>query len=110
MRGSKALRIGAALALGLSGATQAHASQVVQQPPVGPPEVTVEAPERMVCRPITRTGTRLNLSADCRTRAQWAENSNVPRGPLAARSYRDVEHLSDRLQIITRRCDYCWKD
>ena len=110
MRRSEALRIGAALALMLSGAAQAHASLVVQQPPVGQPEVTVEGPERLVCRPVARTGTRLNLSADCRTRAQWAENRDIPRGSLAARSYRDVEHLSDRLGIITRQCGTCWKD
>jgi hypothetical protein len=77
-------------------------------PPAAEPPIKVVAPrlERLVCRPVTRTATRINLGAICRSREAWAANA----GSMAVRSYRDVEHAADRLATITHPCGTCWKD
>ena len=85
----------------------ASANQAESQPVVEPPiKVVAPALERLVCRPVTRTATRINLSAICRTREAWAANG----GSMAVRSYHDMEHAADRLATITHPCGTCWKD
>jgi len=37
------------------------------------PDVTVRGPERMVCRAVTRTSTRMRTSRVCRTQSEWEE-------------------------------------
>ncbi len=41
--------------------------------PATEPGVTVQGPERMVCRVVRRTGTRMRSSRICRTVTQWDE-------------------------------------
>lgn len=37
------------------------------------PDVTVRGPERLLCRPMQRTATRMRTSRVCRTQAQWGD-------------------------------------
>jgi len=69
-----ALTIAAAplVAVGAAGAQTGGASRDTTAPP---PEVTVRAPERMVCRQVTRTATRMRSNRVCRTVTQWEEAS-----------------------------------
>lgn len=41
--------------------------------PASAPDVTVRAPERMVCRSVQRTSTRMRSNRVCRTVTQWEE-------------------------------------
>lgn len=99
-----------AAAMSMAVAVDAASANTAQgQPPADAiePPIKVVAPHRLVCRPVTRTATRINLSADCRTREQWAANTG---GAAGTRSYWDIDHAADRLATITGRCGQCWKD
>ena len=63
---------GAAL---LASAAQAQASAAPPQAgtPAASPDVTVRAPERMVCRAQVRTSTRMRTGRVCRTVREWEE-------------------------------------
>ena len=37
------------------------------------PDVTVRGPERMICRAMTRTSTRMRTNRVCRTQSEWEE-------------------------------------
>ena len=63
-------------------------------------DVVVRAPERLVCRPVTRTGTRTRASAVCRTRAEWEATRNDD----AAGSYSSIEAASAKLSVIGDSC------
>ena len=67
-----ALTIAAAplVAVGAAGAQTGGASQGTAAPS---PDVTVRAPERMVCRQVTRTATRMRSNRVCRTVTAWEE-------------------------------------
>lgn len=71
-RFAAALTIAAAplAAVGAAGAQTGGASQDTTAPSS---EVTVRAPERMVCRQVTRTATRMRSNRVCRTVTQWEE-------------------------------------
>lgn len=63
-------------------------------------DVLVRAPERLVCRPQTRTGTRTRASAVCRTRAEWEAARNAD----AAGSYTSIDAASAKLAVIGDSC------
>ncbi len=60
-----------ALAAALTAAPAA--AQPSGQRPAATPDVTVQGPERMVCRSVQRTSTRMRSSRVCRTVRQWEE-------------------------------------
>ena len=70
-----------AAALILAGATLAAAGTANAQPggtspggaPASSPDVTVRGPERMVCRSVQRTSTRMRSNRVCRTVREWDE-------------------------------------
>jgi hypothetical protein len=99
--------LAAALAMAPDSASASQAAAPPAADAVEPPIKVVAPPlQRLVCRPVTRTATRINLSAICRSRESWAANS----GSMAVRSYRDLEHAADRLATIAHPCGTCWKD
>jgi hypothetical protein len=100
------LAAAASMAIAVDAAPAVSSSQPPADAVEPPIKVVAPALERLVCRPVTRTATRINLSAVCRTREAWAANG----GSMAVRSYRDLEHLADRLATITHPCGTCWKD
>lgn len=63
-------------------------------------EVIVRAPERLVCRPVIRTGTRMRTSAVCRTRTEWVSEQ----GRAGDGSYWTIEEASAKLSIISDSC------
>lgn len=58
-----------------AGAAQAQSTSgtSVGGAPAAEPGVTVHGPERLVCRLVRRTGTRMRSNRVCRTVAQWEE-------------------------------------
>lgn len=60
------------LVMPVLGAGAANAQPAAQRPAESP-DVTVEGPERMVCRATQRTATRMRTSRVCRTVRQWEE-------------------------------------
>lgn len=54
-----------------AGAAQAQPAQ--SPAPARSPDVTVRAPERMVCRAQVRTSTRMRTGRVCRTVREWEE-------------------------------------
>lgn len=98
-----ALSIAIALDAAAANQTATQPAAEAAEPPI---KVVGQPLQRLVCRPVTRTATRINLSAVCRTREAWAANS----GSMAVRSYRDLDHAADRLATITHPCGTCWKD
>ena len=56
-----------------AGAASAQNAQPAGQRPAESPDVTVQGPDRMVCRLVRRTGTRMRSSRVCRTVSQWQE-------------------------------------
>ena len=58
------------------------------------PDVTVRAPERMICRSVQRTATRMRSSRVCRTVTEWEE-------ARAGRSQDEVlAEAADTLEIL----------
>ena len=65
----------AAMAAALLAAGTASAQTGTRQAgaPAPSPDVTVRAPERMVCRAVPRTATRMRTSRVCRSVSEWEE-------------------------------------
>ncbi len=71
------------------------AAAAPQQAPARSPDVIVRAPE-LICRPVTRTGTRIGVSAVCRTREQWAQ--------ARPGQYSTIDDAQAKLEVIGADC------
>jgi len=93
----------AALAALAAGAApgQAQAPGAGQAPAAASPSVTVRAPERLICRPTARTGTRVGTQATCRTQREWETGALRP----GERSYRTIDEAADALGIMGDKCN-----
>jgi len=67
------LLAGAAMTTAAAAPANAQTGDPNQATAAPPPEVTVRAPDRMVCRSVARTATRMRSNRVCRTVAQWDE-------------------------------------
>ena len=63
----------ASLPAGAAANAQSTSGTSVGGAPAGEPGVTVQGPERLLCRVVRRTGTRMRASRVCRTVTQWEE-------------------------------------
>ena len=67
------LKFVVALMIAVPGAANAQSGGASQPTAAPAPDVTVRAPERMVCRSVARTATRMRSNRVCRTVSQWDE-------------------------------------
>ena len=67
------LAAAAPLLAGGAASAQSTSGTSVGGAPATEPGVTVQGPERLVCRLVRRTGTRMRSSRICRTVTQWEE-------------------------------------
>lgn len=58
------------------------------------PEILVRG--ELICRPVTRTGTRIGASAVCRTRAQWES--------IRPGQYTTLDDAEAKLEVIGTPC------
>lgn len=66
-----------AIALPLAAALAVPAAaQPAQQPPASQPDITVTGDDRMVCRYVTRTATRMRRGRVCRKLSDWQNDSD----------------------------------
>lgn len=65
----------------LIAAATAGNAQTVQQPTAAPSKAAKAAvnPDKMVCRDLDTTGSRVNRKRDCRTARQWTEQNALDR-------------------------------
>ncbi len=67
--------VAAPLLAGGAANAQSTSGTSVGGAPSAEPGVTVQGPERLVCRLVRRTGTRMRSNRVCRTVSQWEEAS-----------------------------------
>jgi hypothetical protein len=76
MRKSVSILVAATAAAWSAAAAQAQSggnqNNTSNNPTTSPSDVTVRAPERIVCRPVVRTATRMRSARQCRTVSQWS--------------------------------------
>ncbi|HEV2818299.1 MAG TPA: hypothetical protein VGW40_13895 [Allosphingosinicella sp.] len=83
------LLIGAAPAL-------APETAAAQSAITGPDPITVTGDNRVICRRVTRTATRMRIGRICRTQAQWRTQSS-PAPPLGNHSNDTIDEAADTL-------------
>jgi hypothetical protein len=64
----------------------------------GEPVPVIVTGDRLICRPVSRTGTRLAVSARCLSRDEWVR----ARGSVATHQYRSIEEATQALAVIGR--------
>ena len=67
------LAIAAAPLLAAAGPAHAQSTSGTTVAGTPGPDVTVQGPERLLCRVVRRTGTRMRSSRICRTVSEWEE-------------------------------------
>lgn len=69
-------------------------------PPVNNPDIVVTGENRMICRRVTRTATRMRVGRVCRTQAQWAADP----GPGASDDPNaTIDGAADTLEVLGHR-------
>lgn len=68
-----------AAAIAVAGNAQAQSTTVDTPKPV---VKVVKDPNKMICRKLATTGSRLNAKNDCRTAQQWSDDQAIERASL----------------------------
>jgi hypothetical protein len=75
-----------------------------QAPPASQPDITVTGEDRMVCRYVTRTATRMRRGRVCRRLSEWGSDSD-----RAVRAANDpnatIDGAADTLEVLGHRMD-----
>lgn len=84
------LLLGAATAPQEAAATQASASD---------PDITVTGDNRVICRRVTRTATRMRTGRICRTQAEWAQ-APQERNATPTNANDTIDGAADNLEVL----------
>lgn len=88
-----------AVLLLIAGAPAALPAAASAQPAANNPDITVTGENRMICRRVTRTATRMRVGRICRTQSQWARESGRgavnPNDPNAT-----IDGAADTLEML----------
>ena len=82
----------------LTAASVAAPEAALAQSPVTGPDITVTGDNRMVCRRVTRTATRMRTGRICRTQAEWAR-APQERNATATNPNDTIDGASDTLEM-----------
>jgi len=95
--GKRFLIVAAAVAPLLCAGTAHAQERTTPAPNGGGGDVTVRAPERMVCRNVTRTSTRMRTSRQCRTVSQMRESERQSQDEVLAEAADTLETLGEKV-------------
>jgi hypothetical protein len=77
-------------------------AQTAPQPPTTGPDITVTGDNRVVCRYVTRTATRMRRGRICRTLSAWRDDPDrAVRAPDDANA--TIDGAADTLELISER-------
>ena len=86
-----------AILLLVAGAPTALPAAAAAQPAATGPDITVTGENRIICRRVTRTATRMRVGRLCRTQSQWARESAPG---VAANPNATIDGAADTLETL----------
>jgi hypothetical protein len=87
-----------AVLLILAGAQAALPAPAAVQSAATGPDITVTGENRIICRRVTRTATRMRVGRICRSQAQWSHES-AP-GVVASNPNATIDGAADTLEML----------